>query len=223
MLDSDRGFEDPSEVAAIVIEPIQGEGGYHVPSDTFMEEVAAVCGETDIPLVADEIQSGLGRTGEMWAADHFPIEPDVITCAKGLRVGATVSRAEIFPDERARLSSTWGGGDILAAIQGSLTLDAIRDHDLPAHARTRGRAAQERLRDIDAGPIIDVRGKGLMIGVEFDSRERRDAVMRACLQRGLLTMGCGYRTLRLLPPLDVTDREIELGVDRLAAATRAVA
>ncbi|MFB6172141.1 MAG: aspartate aminotransferase family protein [Haloarculaceae archaeon] len=223
MLDPDRGYVNDDEMAFLILEPIQGEGGYNVPSEAFMREVADVCAEHDLLLVADEIQSGLGRTGEMWASDHYPIEPDVVAAAKGLRVGATVSRAEIFPDRRARLSSTWGAGDVLAAIQGSLTLDAIREYDLVANAAERGRHAVEALRDADLPNAVDVRGKGLMLAVEFDTQDRRDAVVQAAFQRGLLTLGCGYRTLRLLPPLDVTEREIDLGVSLLAEAAAAAA
>lgn len=154
----------------------------------------------------------------MWGADHYPIEPDVICAAKALRVGATISRAEIFPDERARLSSTWGGGDIVASLQGALTMDAIHEHDLMANATVRGRQFVETLTDADPEPVVDVRGEGLMLGVEFDTRERRNAVQTAALQRGLLTLTCGYKTLRVLPPLDVTEREIALGCDLLSGA-----
>jgi 4-aminobutyrate aminotransferase len=223
MLDPETGYVDAEEVAYLILEPIQGEGGYHVPSEAFMSEVADLCAEHDLLLVADEIQSGVGRTGSMWASDHYPIEPDVVCAAKALRVGATISRREVFPEQRARLSSTWGAGDVLASIQGSLTLDAIHDYDLLANARERGRHAQETLRDADLPNVVDVRGKGLMLAVEFDSRARRDDVQTAAFQRGLLTLGCGHRTLRLLPPLDVTEREIDLGVSVLGSAVEAVA
>jgi len=107
------GHVDPAEIAFLTLEPIQGVGGYRFPSEAFMDEVAAVTDEYDIPLVVDEIQSGVGRTGEMWAADHYAIEPDVIASAKALRVGATISRSEMFPTEKNRLGSTFGGGDLL--------------------------------------------------------------------------------------------------------------
>jgi len=223
MLHPETGFVDADQVAYLVLEPIQGEGGYHVPSEPFMEELAALCAQHDLLLVADEIQSGMGRTGEWWASDHFSIEPDVISAGKALRVGATVSRSEVFPDERARLSSTWGAGDVIAAIQGSLTLDAIEEHDLLANARERGRHAREALRDAAIPGVVDVRGKGLMLGIEFDATERRDDLLEAAFRHGLLTLGCGHRTLRLLPPLDVTEREVDLGVDLLAAAAETVA
>lgn len=212
MVDPQRGYLDPAEVSFMILEPIQGVGGYRFPSDAFTEEIQRVCETHDIHLIADEIQSGLGRTGKMWASDHYAIEPDVICSAKALRSGATISRSEIFPEEKNRLGSTWGGGDVIAALQGALTIDAIDEYDLLDNAVERGRQVKELLSDADFEGITDIRGKGLMLAVEFDSRERRDAVVEAGLRRGLLTLGCGHSTIRLLPPLDATEREIDLGI-----------
>ncbi|MDS0300099.1 aminotransferase class III-fold pyridoxal phosphate-dependent enzyme [Halogeometricum sp. S1BR25-6] len=211
-LSPEGGHVNPEEVAFVVMEPIQGVGGYRFPSEAFMREVGDVTDEYDIPLVVDEIQSGVGRTGEMWAADHYPIEPDVIASAKGLRVGATISNSELFPSESNRLGSTFGGGDILSSMQGVFTLEAIEEHDLLANATERGRQAKELLRDDAPEYVADVRGKGLMLAVEFDTTDRRNAVVEESLKRGLLTLGCGKKTIRLLPPLDSTEREIELGI-----------
>ena len=218
MLHPETGYVNPAEVSYAIVEPIQGEGGYRVPSEAFMGELADVVEEHGITLIADEIQSGLGRTGEMWAADHYPIEPDVIASAKALRVGATISRADVFPEEESRLSSTWGAGDIVAALQGSLTIDAIEEHDLLDNATTRGRQFLETMRDADPAGVEDVRGKGLMLAVEFDTKARRDAVQEAALKRGLLTLTCGQTVVRVLPPLDVTEREISLGARLLREA-----
>jgi len=217
-LDPERGHVDPEEVAYLVMEPIQGEGGYRFPSDAFMDEVAGIVADHDITLVADEIQSGLGRTGEMWGADNYAIEPDVITSAKGLRVGATVAKPEVFPEEKSRLSSTWGAGDVIASLQGALTIDAIREHDLMANAVTRGRQFEETIRDADLDGVTDVRGKGLMLAVEFEGTALRDDVVDAALGNGLLTLACGHEVLRCLPPLDVREREIDLGCELLIDA-----
>jgi len=221
MLDPDTGYVDPDEVAALVIEPFQGEGGYRPPSEAFMDEIADLCAAHDVLLVADEIQSGVGRTGEWWASDHYAIEPDVIASAKALRVGATISREEVFPEERGRLSSTWGAGDLIAAAQGVVTLDAIEEYDLLGNATERGRQMLELLADADLPGVTDVRGTGLMLAVEFDSTDRRDDVQEAAFSNGFLTIGCGARTLRLLPPLDVTEREIALAADLLGEAVYA--
>ena len=217
-LDPKRGNVHPDDVAYLILEPIQGEGGYRFPSDAFTDEIAAVTDDHDITLIADEIQSGVGRTGEMWGSDHYAYEPDVITSAKGLRVGATVSRDDVFPEGTGRLSSTWGAGDLIASAQGALTLDAIEEADLMENAVVRGRQFKETLRDADLAPVDDVRGKGLLLAVEFDTKARRDAVVKNAFSRGLLTLACGHKVLRILPPLDVTEREIDLGADLLTAA-----
>ena len=223
LLAPDSGYVDAGEVAYLILEPIQGEGGYRFPSHAFMDEIAGLTAEHDIPLVVDEVQSGLGRTGKMWASDHYAIEPDVIASAKALRVGATIAREEVFPDEKRRLSSTWGAGDILGATQGALTIDAIREYDLLDNATKRGEQALELLRDADMPGAVDVRGKGLLLAVEWSSKGRREAVVEAALREGLLTMGCGTKTMRLLPPLDATAREIRLGVELLSRAADASA
>ncbi|WP_129116495.1 aminotransferase class III-fold pyridoxal phosphate-dependent enzyme [Halegenticoccus tardaugens] len=218
-----RGNVDPEDVSYLIVEPIQGEGGYRIPSDSFAAEIADVVEEYDITLVADEIQTGVGRTGKMWGSDHFPIEPDVITAAKALRVGATISREEIFPSETGRLSSTWGAGDVIASLQGALTLDAIEEHDLLDNAVVRGEQFKETVRDAAPAGVVDVRGKGLLLAVEFDTNERRDDVQDAAFERGLLTLACGYKVLRILPPLDVTEREISIGCELLVDAIADVA
>ncbi len=216
------GHVNPDEVAFMILEPIQGVGGYRFPSEAFMTEVGAVSDEYDIPLVVDEIQSGIGRTGEFWAADHYDVEPDVIAAAKALRVGATISRSDVFPEEKNRLGSTFGGGDLLGSMMGTFTIEAIEEHDLLANATERGRQARELLADDTPDSVVDVRGKGLMLAVEFDTKKRRNDVVAEALARGLLTLGCGTKTIRLLPPLDSTEREIELGVAIFIEAAKAV-
>lgn len=223
MLDPETGYVNADEVAALVIEPFQGEGGYRPPSEAFMQEIADVCDKHDVTLVADEIQAGLGRTGEWWASDHYAIEPDVIASAKGLRVGATISREEVFPDKNGRISSTWGAGDLIASAQGVATLDAIEEYDLLDNATERGEQMQALLHEYDMPGTVDIRGKGLMLAVEFESKALRDAVQEETFSRGLVTLGCGKKTLRLLPPLDVTEREIRLGAEMLDDSVEAVA
>ncbi|MFC7070788.1 aspartate aminotransferase family protein [Halobaculum lipolyticum] len=219
-LDPKTGHVNPEETSYIIMEPIQGEGGYRFPSESFMQEVADLAAEHDIPLVADEIQSGMGRTGELWGSDHYPVEPDVITGAKGMRVGATIANEDTFPDERARLSSTWGAGDIVSSALGVFTLRAIDEYDLLDNAVVRGEQFKETVRDAALPGVADVRGKGLMLAVEFESADLRDAVQEAALKRGLLTLACGSKVIRALPPLDVTEREIDIGARLLIEAAR---
>ena len=208
-----RGNLTPAEVAYVIVEPVQGEGGYRIPSQAFLSELASVCSEYDIPLIADEVQTGLGRTGEWWGSDHFDVTPDVMALGKGLRVGATVGREAVFPDEQARISSTWGAGDVIHSLVGTLTIDIIESENLRRNAVVRGDHLADRLREGSIPGRVDVRNLGLMVAIEFDSKDRRDAVMECCLERGLLTLPCGYKSLRLLPPLDVREREIDLAAD----------
>ena len=220
-LDPKSGHVNPEEVAFLMMEPIQGEGGYRFPSEAFARDVAEVTEEHDITLVADEIQAGLGRTGTWWASEQYPFDPDVITSAKGMRVGATISDAETFPDERGRLSSTWGAGDYLAAAKGAFTIDAIDEYDLLDNAVERGQQFQELMRDADLDGVTSVRGKGLMLGLDFESTELRDDIIDAAFARGLLLLACGKYTIRVLPPMDVTEREIELGAALFTEAIEA--
>jgi 4-aminobutyrate aminotransferase len=222
-LHPEQGVIDPEEVAFLILEPVQGEGGYRVPHEEFARDVADIRERYDVKVISDEIQAGLGRTGEMWGIDHLDLDPDVITAAKGLRAGATVANEDLFPKEKGRLSSTWGAGKIVDSMQGVFTLDAIREYDLLGNAIERGRQLRELLEDSDLPNVEDVRGRGLMLAIEFDTKDRREAVVEAAMKRGLLTLGCGYKTLRLLPPLDVTEREIDLGFDVLQNAIEDVA
>jgi 4-aminobutyrate aminotransferase len=220
-LHPERGVIDPDEVAFLILEPIQGEGGYRVAHPEFARDLEELRERYDLKIVADEIQTGLGRTGELWGVDHLELTPDVITSAKGLRVGATISRSDVFPAETGRISSTWGAGDVIAAMQGALTIDVIHEENLLENVRERGEQLRGRLERAEIPGAIDVRGRGLMLAVEFDTKARREAVVEAAFERGLLTLGCGYKSLRLLPPLDVTEREIDLGVELLLEATSA--
>ncbi|WP_247728898.1 aspartate aminotransferase family protein [Halovivax limisalsi] len=222
-LHPERGVIDADELAYVILEPIQGEGGYRPAHPEFARDIEAIRDRYDVAVIADEIQSGLGRTGEFWGVDHLDLTPDVITSAKGLRVGATISRSDVFPEETGRISSTWGAGDLVSSLQGALTIDVIHEENLLQNVRERGRQLTETIVDADLPGVVNVRGPGLMVGVEFDEKGRREAVVEAAMERGLLTLGCGYKTLRLLPPLDVTEREIELGADLLASAVESVA
>ncbi|AFZ74492.1 aminotransferase class III-fold pyridoxal phosphate-dependent enzyme [Natronobacterium gregoryi] len=223
-LHDEQGVIDSDEVAYLILEPIQGEGGYRPAHPRFARDLEDLREEYDLTVIVDEIQSGLGRTGEMWGVDHLDLTPDVISAGKGLRVGATISRSDVFPEEKSRLSSTWGAGDVVASMQGALTFDVIHEQDLLANARNRGEQLHSRLEDAveDRTELVDVRGRGLMIAIEFDTKDRREAVVEAAFERGLLMLGCGHKTLRLLPPLDVTEREIDLALALLFEAIDAV-
>ncbi len=221
-------FLPPDEVAAIVVEPIQGEGGYIVPPKAFFEELAALAARHGILLVLDEVQTGMGRTGKMWAAEHFGITPDIYAAAKGIASGlplsATVSSAGIMDWPRGAHASTFGGNPV--AIAAALKTIELLERDLIANAARMGAYLLDRMRDWPARfPIVgEVRGLGLMIGIEIirdqNSKERapdlRDRLERLAFERGLLVLGAGRNALRLSPPLIITRDQADFAVDTLA-------
>jgi len=207
-----------NEVAAIVVEPIQGEGGYIVPEDGFLEGLRALCDRYGILLVADEIQSGAGRTGKMWAIEHWNVEPDILLVAKGIAsgmpLGALVARAEIMESwSIGAHGSTYGGNPVACAA--ALATIELLEGGLVENARARGEQATALLGELAGrfpGVITEIRGKGLMIGIQFDSPERAEAVQWAAFERGLLVLECGKQTVRMCPPLIVTADEMATGV-----------
>jgi len=217
-LDPAHGLIDPAEVAYIILEPVQGEGGYYVPNPRFMREVGRIASQYRIPLIADEIQSGMGRTGHWWASEHFDIQPDIIVAGKALRVGATIGRGELFPKEEMRLGSTWGEGNALSSAIGYTTIEVIQREKLLSHATEMGERLRQELRSLQRrfDFIVDVRGLGLMNAMELDTVERRGNFLVGCLARGLLLLGCGYNAIRFLPPLDLTQREMDLALEILS-------
>ena len=216
------------EVAAIFIEPIQGEGGYLVPEDGFLQGLRELCTKHGILLVADEIQSGAGRTGKMWAIEHWDVEPDILLTAKGLASGMPLS-AMVAP---AHIMESWGigahgstyGGNPVACASALATIELL-EGGLIENAAVRGEETMTGLREIqarDPGRILDVRGKGLMIGVEFSSPEFAEEVQWACFERGLLVLECGKQTVRLCPPLVLSASDVETGLRIFGEAVAAV-
>ncbi|HEV2689840.1 MAG TPA: acetyl ornithine aminotransferase family protein [Bryobacteraceae bacterium] len=215
------------EVAAIVVEPIQGEGGYIVPPRVFLEELAALAKKHGILLVFDEVQSGMGRTGKMWACDHFGVAPDILASAKGLASGlplsAIIARADVMNWPPGAHASTFGGNPV--AIASSLATIELLERELIANAAKIGAHLFERLRDWPARfpNVGDVRGLGLMIGIEFvrdqKTKERvpelRDRVVTTAFERGLLVLGAGRNSIRLCPPLIITRDQADFAVDTL--------
>jgi 4-aminobutyrate aminotransferase len=215
----------PSQVAAVLIEPVQGEGGYYPAPPAFLQTLRAVCDQHGILLIADEVQSGFGRTGEMWAFEHAGIVPDVVCVAKaianGLPLSAIVASREVQARWGRGAHGTTYGGNPVACAAGIAVLETIHDEGLVANARLRGAELSGGLRELmaDHPAIGDVRGPGLMIGVEFvkDRATREpdgamaEAVAARAAEAGLLLLSCGIRhqVIRWIPPLDVTVPEIE--------------
>jgi 4-aminobutyrate aminotransferase len=204
-----------NEVAAIVVEPIQGEGGYLVPEDGFLQGLRELCTKHGILLVADEIQSGAGRTGKMWAIEHWGVEPDILCVAKGIAsgmpLGAMVAPASILESWGIGAHGSTYGGNPVACAAALATIELLQG-GLIDNAAVRGEEAMAGLREIEArhpDTVIDVRGKGLMIGVEFASPKLAEDVQWACFERGLLVLECGRQTVRLCPPLVASSSDVE--------------
>jgi 4-aminobutyrate aminotransferase len=228
----------PSEVAAIIIEPIQGEGGFNPAPVAFLRELRALCDEHGILLIFDEIQSGIARTGRMWAFEHADIVPDVICVAKalanGMPIGAIVSRRELQERWGVGAHGTTFGGNPVSCAAGIAVLDTIARQRLIANSAARGDELVAGLRAVMAADerIGDVRGRGLMVGVELvKDRETREpdtetseALVSACADQGLLILNCGthHNVIRFLPPIDSTAEEIGRGVEMFASALAAL-
>jgi len=218
----------PSQVAGIVIEPVLGEGGYHPAPASFLRALRARCDEHGILLIADEVQCGYARTGRMWGFEHAGIVPDVVVVAKaianGLPLSAIVSSRELQERwGRGAHGSTFGGNPVACAA-GIAVLEVIRDEDLVANAATRGAELSAGLAKVAAEDdrIGDIRGPGLMVGVEFRNPATGapdgalpDRLMAACGDNGLLVLSCGpvHETIRWIPPIDVTAAEIAEAVE----------
>jgi 4-aminobutyrate aminotransferase len=203
-----------NEVAAIIVEPIQGEGGYIVPEDGFLEGLRELCDRHGILLVADEIQSGAGRTGTMWAIEQWGVKPDILLTAKGIASGmplaALVARADLLEAWGPGAHGSTYGGNPVACAAALATIDLL-EGGLVDNARVRGDQAQAGLRPLlDRFPALvrDVRGRGLMLGIEFDTAEHAEEVQWAAFQRGLLVLECGKSSVRMSPALTVTEAEM---------------
>ena len=220
----------PEEVAAIFVEPIQGEGGYVVAPDNFLRELRAICNRHGILLVADEVQSGAGRTGKWWAIEHSGVEPDIVCMAKGIAsgmpLGVCMTRAEIMNWVPGSHASTFGGNPV--SIAAALATIDLLDRELIANAAKVGSQMLKRLEGWkQTHPLVgDVRGRGLMIGVELVKNKAtrepvtalRNRVETLAFERGLLILGCGETTLRLCPPLIVNENEAMVALDILEDA-----
>jgi 4-aminobutyrate aminotransferase len=220
----------PKDVAAIVVEPIQGEGGYFAAPTRFLRGLRELCDEHGIVLIADEIQSGMGRTGRWWAIEHAGIEPDIVTVAKGIAsgmpIGAFIGRESLWTWPPGAHGSTFAGNPVCAAAA-LATLDVIESEGL-SNATVMGDRLRIGLEELASGAdaVVDIRGTGLMIGVEFGTHEAAEAVQEAAFRRGLLTLECGESSLRFSPPLIVdaaaVDTALEIFGQALGAAARPV-
>jgi 4-aminobutyrate aminotransferase len=203
----------PDEVAAVVVEPILGEGGYVLPPDGWLAQLRELCTRHGILLVADEVQSGMGRTGRVWAMEHWDVQPDIVLAGKGiasgLPLGAMIAREDLMSWTTGMHGSTYGGNPLSCAAA-LVTFDLI-ESELADNAAKVGGQLLDRLRAVAgrAELIEDVRGLGLMIGIEFPDHDMADAVEKACFRRGLLVLGAGDSAVRMSPPLVVRPDQAE--------------
>jgi 4-aminobutyrate aminotransferase len=217
----------PEDVAAIVVEPVLGEGGYIVPPREFLVGLRALCDAHGILLVFDEVQSGMGRTGTIFAAEHFGVVPDVFVLAKGLAsgmpLGAMMARKELMTWPAGAHGSTCGGNPV--AIAAALATLRLLETELLANTTRVGAKLLELLRSRLGGvsTVEEVRGLGLMIGVEFETAALAEAVAQRCYQRGLLVLGCGDKSIRLSPPLILGEEQAETAVRLLVEACQSAA
>ena len=223
------------EVAAIVVEPVQGEGGYLVPPPKFHEELRRLADKYGILLIHDEVQSGMGRTGKMFASEHFGVAPDIITLAKGiasgLPLGATVAKADVMNWPPGAHASTFGGNPV--SIASALTTIELLEESLIENAAALGSYMLSRMKQWPARfPCVgEVRGLGLMIGFELvrdqNTKERapdlRDRIEMMAFDRGLLVLGCGQNSIRLCPPLVITRDQADFALETLEECIEAAA
>jgi len=224
-----RTIVPAEEVAGIMVEPIQGEGGYLIPPRTFLEELRRLADRHGILLIFDEVQCGMGRTGKMWAAEHFGVAPDIFTTAKGIASGlplsAMIARADVMDWGPGAHASTFGGNPV--AVAAALATIDLLEKELIANAAQIGAHLLDRMRTWPARfpQVGDVRGLGLMIGFELvrdqSTKERapelRDRIQEMAFERGLLVLGAGRNTIRLCPPLVITRDQADFALDTLEA------
>jgi len=204
----------PTDLAAIIIEPVLGEGGFVVPPPAFLHELRALADAHGIVFIIDEVQSGFGRTGKMFAIEHVGIEPDLMTLAKSMGAGtplaAVVGRASLMDTiQPGGVGGTYGGNPVACAA--ALATIELLEGGLIENAATRGDQAQAGLRPLIErydGLVRDVRGKGLMLGIEFDTADHAEEVQWACFERGLLVLECGKSSVRMSPALTVSEAEM---------------
>ena len=231
-----RTHVPPSEVAAVLVEPIQGEGGYLVPPEGFLAGLRALCDRHGILLIFDEVQSGIGRTGRMFASQHFDVVPDIMTLAKGLGsglpIGMVVAKKTIMSKwTRGAHGNTFGGNPLCCAAA-LATLDLV-EREYVHNAAAVGTYFMERLRDLQQRHAVigEVRGRGLMIGMELvtarDTREPAaalcDAVINRAFENGLILLACGRSTVRFMPPLMIARADVDEAVTLLDATLREAA
>ncbi|QLH75741.1 MAG: acetyl ornithine aminotransferase family protein [Methanomassiliicoccales archaeon] len=223
----------PQEVAALFMEPVQGEGGYIVPPKDWASTMIKIVRDHGILVVDDEVQAGMGRTGRMWAIEHFDVIPDILCAAKslgsGIPIGATIFPKELDFGVQGAHSNTFGG-NCLACVSALATLDVMEEEGLIGQAERKGKIMSKRLMEMyESNEYIgDVRGLGMMQAIEFvmdrktkePAKHLRDDIVSLASKRGVITLGCGRSSLRLIPPLVIEDEHLNAGLDIIESCIR---
>lgn len=205
---------EADDIAFIIIEPVQGEGGYNVAPDKLVKDVKAFASDFKILLISDEVQCGMGRTGEWWGIQHYHVTPDIIVAAKALQVGATLANISLQV-KPGTISSTWGGGHILDLACGRQIIKTIKKDDLLSNCSRMGTYLRKRLEELSENtPVVkNIRGLGLMAAFDLPDKNMRNNAVIQFLKNGLVTLGCGKNGIRLIPPYIVTEHEIDEAVE----------
>ncbi len=197
--------DSKESIAFVILEHIQGEGGYNPAPRKMVTDIRKICRENSIPYIADEVQSGMGRTGEWWAFENFNIKPDIFSSAKALQVGAVVSTKDQFPQEEGAISSTWGGGQIIDMAVGIETIKTIKRDKLLTKNNVNGRHIMKRMQELS---LLNPRGIGLMCAFDMQNKKIRNDIIIECITNGLVVIGCGERGIRLIPPYIIEKNHI---------------
>lgn len=203
------------EIGFVIMEGVQGEGGYIPASTPLVKGIRKITKAEGIPLIFDEVQAGMGRTGRWWTYQHHGIEPDIQTSAKMLQVAATIANKKWFPPEKSAISSTWGGGQLLDLAMGIAVIKEIKKKKLLKNATRMGNEIHKRLLElhVETNKIHHPRGLGLMQAFDLDDPKTRNHVQQKLFQKGLIALGCGWQGMRISPSLNITKDEVTEGMD----------
>jgi 4-aminobutyrate aminotransferase len=211
--------------AFVIVECVQGEGGYNVASKKFIKTLSRVSKKYNFPLIIDEIQAGMGRTGKWWSFEHYNVRPDIMTAAKSLQVGAVISTSKYDPKEEGAVSSTWGGGCRIDLAIGLKTIEVIEKENLLKNAEKMGNYAKKRLEELKSRyskKILDVRGLGLMLAFELSKSNQKRETIQEAYKKGLLLLGCGEKSIRVVPPLIISKEDVEKGLEIIEDVIRTI-
>lgn len=209
--------------AFVIVEPVQGEGGYRPASKRFMKTLRKVTREHGVPLIFDEVQSGMARTGKWWAHEHYDIKPDMMTAAKSLCVGATITSKKYEAPGPGPVGSTWGGGHLVDLAVGLKVIEIIEKENLLKNAERMGEYFKKRMNELSAKYTIkDIRGLGLMVGFDLEKEGQNKKIVKEAFKRQMLAITCGYKGMRIAPPLNITEEEADKGLDILEKCLKVI-